>query len=361
MTGRGLLRAAGAALGVAGISLTFLVMSAAPASAHGVGGLQPTDYVTRVDGIRPPTPGITVKAVDLDNSIELTNDTTHEVVVLGYQREPYLRIGPAGTFENTRSPAVFLNRTRIPTRAAPHGQYDARATPRWKKISDAPHAIWHDHRTHWMGTSDPAIVQRDPGRSHVVIPGWTVPLVYQGHRIVVTGDALYVPGPSPWPWVIGAVALATLVVALCRTRRWVGAMQAALAVLIVSETVHIVGAWQASTSSVGSRALSSIYSIGGVVVCVLALLWLRRRDPWAATPAVLVAGLFVFIAGGLADLTSLTRSQIPTSLPDSLGRLTVTIALGLGLGLVIAAGSRLRAPQPARPAGPPAAQPTLVH
>ncbi len=65
-------------------------------------------------------------------------------------------------------------------------------------------------------------------------------------------------------------------------------------------------------------------------------------------PAVLVAGLFVFVAGGLADFTTLTRSQVPTTLPDVIARLTVTIALGLGLGLVIAAGMRLRAPPPPR-------------
>ncbi len=87
--------------------------------------------------------------------------------------------------------------------------------------------------------------------------------------------------------------------------------------LIVSETIHVVGAWQATDARRSAAARSpSIYSIGGIV-CVLALVWLRRRDPWAATPAVLIAGLFVLVAGGLADVTTLTRSQIPTTLPDA--------------------------------------------
>ena len=63
---------------------------------------------------------------------------------------------------------------------------------------------------------------------------------------------------------------------------------------------------------------------------------------------MLIAGLFVLVAGGLADVTTLTRSQLPTSLPDDVARLTVTIALGLGAGLVIAAATRLRTP-PTRP------------
>jgi hypothetical protein len=342
------------------LALGFLVATAAPASAHGVGGLSPTNYVTTVDGIRPPMPGIHVSAVDVGSKIELRNDTDRDVIVIGYQREPYLRIGPRGTWENSRSPAVFLNRTQVPTQEAPSNQYDAKAAPVWRKVSDSPVASWHDHRTHWMGTQDPAVVRRDPGREHVVIADWKIPLRAGAEKLTVTGDARWIPGPSPWLWVLGAVALAIAVVLLCRTRSWSKVMQVSLAVLIVSETVHVIGAWQATTASIGSRTLASIYSIGGVIVCVLALVWLRRKDPWAATPAVLISGLFVLIAGGLADVTTLTRSQLPTSLPYGIARLTVTIALGVGSGLVIAAASRLRAP-PAPTRTPPARPvPTMV-
>ena len=348
MTRRALVRAAAAAAVVLG----FVMVTAAPASAHGVGGLQPTNYVIIVHGIVPALPGLHARAVDLDTSIELRNDSNRDVVVLGYQGEPYLRIGPHGVWRNARSPAVFLNRTAVPSTSAPSRQYDAKAPPHWQKISDAPVTIWHDHRTHWMGAVDPPAVQRDPGARHVVIQDWRVPLRAGGQKLAVTGDAVWIPGPSPWPWVAGAIVLAAAVVLLSRTRRWVAVMQAALAVLLVSETVHVVGAWQATTASIASRTVSSIYSIGGVVVCVLALVWMRRRDPWAATPAVLIAGLFILVAGGLADVTALTRSQIPTTLPDALARLTVTIALGVGSGLVIAAGMRLRAPRAPRRAPP---------
>ena len=354
-SGRTWYRALTRAVAAIGLVVGFVVVTAGPAAAHGVGGLEPTNYVTTVAGITPPAPGLHVRAVDVGTSIELRNDSAHDVIVIGYQREPYLRIGPRGAWQNVRSPAVFLNRTRVPTQEAPPGQYDAKAAPEWRKISTAPVAVWHDHRTHWMGTEDPAIVRRDPGRPHVVIRDWQIPLRMDGRKLTVTGDAGWVPGPSPWPWVLGAVALAVAVVARCRLRAWAVVMQAALAVLIVSETIHVIGAWQATTASVGSRALASIYSIGGVIICALALWWLRRRDPWAATPAVLIAGLFVLVAGGLADVTALTRSQLPTSLPDAVGRLTVMIALGIGSGLVIAAALRLRAPQAPtrdRPTGP---------
>jgi hypothetical protein len=352
-------RALARAVAGAGFTLLFVVVAAGPAAAHGVGGLEPTNYKTTVRGIRPPISGLHVRAVDLGANIELSNDTDHAVLVYGYQGEPYLRIGPRGTWENARSPAVFLNRTRVPTHDAPADRYDAKATPEWHKVSGSPVASWHDHRTHWMGTEDPPEVRRDPGSPHVVIRDWKIPLRFQGRAATVTGDARWIPGQSPWLWLVGAGVLAVAVVALARTRAWVVVMQTALAVLIVSETIHVVGAWQATTASVGSRMLASIYSIGGIIVCALAVWWLRRRDPWAATPVVLIAGLFVFVAGGLADVTTLTRSQVPTTLPDAVARLTVTIALGLGLGVVIAAGSRLRPVPPRRPE-PANPVPTLV-
>jgi len=168
--------------------------------------------------------------------------------------------------------------------------------------------------------------------------------------LAIHGDAVWVPGPSPWPWGIGAVLMAGVVVLLCRTRIWRAAMVGALGVLIASEVVHVVGAWTGSTTPLGSRAFASIYSVGAIAVAVLALVWLLRRDPWAATPVVLIAGLFVLVAGGMADLTTLTRSQLPTGLPGTLARMTVGLALGVGSGLVIAAATRLRAPsiRPAR-------------
>jgi hypothetical protein len=347
---------------LAGLAIVaaLLLLTATPASAHGVGGLQPSNYETTVDGLRPPVPGIHVRAVDFTSKIELRNDTNREVTVVGYQNEPYLRIGPRGVWQNARSPAVFLNRSQTPTRSAPHDQYDPEAKPQWVKVSSAPVRSWHDHRTHLMTTEDPPIVQRDPGSRHVVIANWKIPVRDGGRRYSIVGDASYIPPASPWPWVVGGIVLAGGLVLLCRTKSWSAVMQAALLILIVSETIHVVGAWQASTDSLGSRLLGSIYSIGGIAVCLLALWWLRRRDAWAGAPAVLIAGLFVFVAGGLADFTTLTKSQVPTTLPDGVARLTVTIALGLGLGLVIAAGSRLRAPPPPRRSEPTPPVPTLV-
>jgi hypothetical protein len=133
---------------------------------------------------------------------------------------------------------------------------------------------------------------------------------------------------------------------------WAAVLAVALMLLIAAETVHVVGTWGASTSGIGSRLAESVWSFAGIALGVASLAWIARRGAWSAVPVVLVAGVFLGIAGGLSDITSLTRSQLPTTLSTAVARATVMLALGLGAGIVIGAATHLRlprgAPTPAR-------------
>jgi len=325
-----------------------VVISAAPASAHGLGGLKPTDYQTRLGPIRPSVPGITLVAVDLGTRLELTNTTAHDVIVEGYDGEPYLRVGPRGVFENTRSPATYFNRSVNPSGPAPK-QADAKAPPVWKQTSDGTTARWHDHRAHYMGTVDPPVVQRDRSHPHV-IDTFRIGMHTDGQALSATGHIVWVPPPSPWPWVIAALVIAAIVFALSRTRVYRTVFAVVLVVLTAVELAHVIGLWGASSASGVTKLVQSAYSIGGILLGVLALVWMRRRGTEAAIPLVLVATIFLFVAGGLADLTSLGASQLPTTFPNWLARLLVTTMLGLGAGLAAAAAFRLRPqPPPTRP------------
>jgi hypothetical protein len=256
-------------------------------------------------------------------------------------------------FENTRSPATYLNRSTTITGAPPRSA-DAKATPEWERVSSGTTATWHDHRTHFMGQDDPPTVARDPSARRVV-DNWTVPMRVGDRDVVAKGQIVYVPPPSPRPWVIGAVVLATLVFGLSRTRSWRVVCVIALAALTAVEVVHVLGLWDASTASFGTKLGESAYSLAGILLGLLALGWMWRRGVESAVPLVLVATLFLFVAGGLADVTSLGNSQIPSTLAPGVARLLVALALGLGAGLALAAAFRLRPtgarPAPSRPAG----------
>ena len=151
-----------------------IVIAAPPAYAHGVGGVQPRNYETKLLRVEPRVAGVELAVVDLGDNLQLRNTSRNDVLVLGYDGEPYLRVGPRGVFENMRSPATYLNRSRIPTSKPPKSA-DSSAAPIWHQVSSATTATWHDHRVHFMGSSDPPEVQRDPSVRHV-IERWTVEL-----------------------------------------------------------------------------------------------------------------------------------------------------------------------------------------
>ena len=161
------------------------------------------------------------------------------------------------------------------------------------------------------------------------------------------GDAppLRFDDASMWAWLVAAGLLAAAVVALGRTRAWRSVAPIMLAVLLVTESLHVVGAWMASDESGWSRLGASASSICAIVVAGVALVRPLRTDAWRSAPAVLVAGIFMTIAGGIADLSTLSSSELATTLPTWVAHLTVTAALGLGSGLVIASAQRLATPK----------------
>ena len=321
-----------------------LVALAPPAAAHGIGGTQPTNYETTITRVDPAVRGLHVDAIDLGNRLELRNDTGHDVTVLGYDDEPYLRVGPRGVFENVKSPATYLNRSLTIT-AAPPRSADAKAAPRWRRVSDGQVARWHDHRAHWMGGDAPPEVQRAPDQRHV-IDRWVVPLRAGGRDIAVHGVLAWEPPPSPWPAVVTAVAVAAVVIGLSRTRRWRTVLVVALVALVACATAHTVGLWAASTAGFGTTLTESLYGIAGIALGVVALVWAGRRGVDAAVPLVLVASVFLLVAAGLGDVATIGHSQVPSSLAAPIARFVVTAAIGLGIGLSVASALRLHASSP---------------
>jgi hypothetical protein len=338
------------------MAAALLVAAAGPAEAHTVGGAAASNYQTNLTSVSPEIDGITVTVVERGNRLELRNETDEDVIVLGYQNEPYLRVGPDGVFENLRSPATYLNRDRQATTVAPPDA-DAEAEPDWHQISDGQVARWHDHRIHFMGNQDPVQVREAPGERHVVNPEWIVPLRHGDTEIEVTGNLEWVPGPAPWPWwIVAAAALGITVVLGRQVKRVYPFLAVGLALLVLIDIVHVIGIALATAGDTGSRlgqvvtsGWSSIASwvIGGVGVWLLA----RNRSSglyFAFTAAALIAAI-----GGIGDLAVLSRSQVVFAWTPGLARALVALSLGIGIGLAIVAGvetTRIpRKPAPRRP------------
>ncbi len=73
---------------------------------------KPTNYASRVRSVTPAIPGLTVEVRDLGSRLKSGTRPRTTSSFSGTPGEPYLRVGPAGVYENRRSPAVFLNRTQ---------------------------------------------------------------------------------------------------------------------------------------------------------------------------------------------------------------------------------------------------------
>jgi hypothetical protein len=333
-----------------------VVGTALPASAHTVSGVGATNWVSKVMSVNPAVRGLSVKVVELGNRLELRN-TGSDVTVLGYNGEPYLRVGPLGVYENVNSPSTYLNRTRTGTSAPPPGlPTDPNASPQWQKVSSGQVARWHDHRIHWMGAGPPPDVQRAPNRAHTR-PPWQV-LMRQGtETVVVNGSLTWRPGPSPWPW-LGAAALIAVACALIGwSRHWARSLAVATWLLIALDVTHSIGiaAVAAGTPSyqAGRFLAGSYYSFVGWGLGAVAVVLLIRRNA-DGLYAVIFAGASVFLFSGLLDINTLHQSTAPFAWGPNFDRVTVIAALGGGAGLVVAALKSLRS-LPALPE-PPANQ-----
>ncbi|MEI8337514.1 MAG: hypothetical protein WCG37_11715, partial [Actinomycetes bacterium] len=206
------------------------VLSASPASAHGLGGPQPTNVDVSTSGADPNISGVTIRMVNLGYLIELNNSGPNTVVVIGYDREPYLRISPSGVEVNRRSPATFLNRSATPSGSLPDG-LNARATPLWESISKVPTARWHDHRAHWMGRGAVRNADRESK--------WSIPLIVT-NRVTSSESEASIMGtlnsltpPSALTWGLIAVAIAITLGALGLTRRWAEVLVCGLSVITI--------------------------------------------------------------------------------------------------------------------------------
>lgn len=320
------------------VAVVVVVVFGAPSSAgaHGGQGAErppASNYRTEITSVAPEVDGVSVAVVDAGSRLELRNTSGADVVVLGYDGDPYLRVGPDGVFENAHSSATALNaerfgRTPIPISA------DSDAAPVWRRVSSDDTVRWHDHRAHWMSETPPAPVLADPERRTMPISEWSVPLLVDGADVTVSGTMGWVQPLSPVWWWLAALAIALLVV--LAGRRWRTATPTAgAAVLLVATLINAAGAWAATPGGVVPRleALVLPVLLWSMLCAGMLLLVRRNRVEGQLMIGAASAGLaWVF---GFADLGWLSSAVLPTAVSAPVARTTVAFAVGLGVGLVL--------------------------
>lgn len=172
--------------------LAVCALAAVPAAAAHTGG--PKGFESVVLGLTPATKGISVSMLGGDDQMLLRNESGKELLIKGYENEPYLRFSSDGVYQNDRSPAVYLNADRF-ANAQPPPHASAKAPPQWQKILPGAAFKWHDHRAHWMSPIPPPTVQDAPDRRHHVFD-WKIAAELDGKPLTIRGTLDYVPPPS---------------------------------------------------------------------------------------------------------------------------------------------------------------------
>lgn len=242
-----------AALAAALLTATIAV---APAVAHEGN----PKYRSEVRTVTPAVEGVTVRVLDHDDSLELTNRSGRAVVVYGYEDEPFVRIlGDETVQVNERSATVKANggeedddhaHDEEPAAGAAAGyelvsyEYahageehpadEHRSTSEaredhstdetavhWVTLDKTGRFSWHDDRIKWRKTAVPPQVTDESQETKVL--DWNVPIRVGTQAGAIDGTLFWIgePGASGGFPVAAAVSLAAV------------ALLAALAVLFV--------------------------------------------------------------------------------------------------------------------------------
>jgi hypothetical protein len=186
------------------------LLAAAPAAIAHEGN---PNFLSRVDAITPRSEGLSVEVLNRDDRLLLHNTSGEDVVIEGYDGEPYARVLGDGTVEvNTDSPAYYLNDDRFADVDVPAAA-DGKGAPRWREVSRTGRFEWHDHRAHWMAAGTPPQVRDESIRTKIL--EWDVPLTVGGERGAIAGTLFWTPaatGGAPLGLIFGA---AGVVIAIC--------------------------------------------------------------------------------------------------------------------------------------------------
>jgi hypothetical protein len=290
----------------------------------------PTDYRSTVDAVEPPVEGVRAEVVGGDGFLELRVERGHDVVVTGYQGEPYLRFRPDGTVQrNRRSPATYVNDSRDAVAEVP-GSADPEADPYWDTVANDGAYAWHDHRIHWMGSERPA--GAEPGEWRKT---WAVDIEVDGIPTRIHGTLALVDDVNPLPWVaLGLVVAVAVAIAGRRRPLTVAAVAAAVAAALATG----VGWAQLADAPAGSgvNPLLVAVPVAGLAAAGLGIALRRRLGRRAA--ALTLAAAAAVVGWAVLRLDVLSKPVLPTVLDAWVDRAGTTLALALALasaGLVV--------------------------
>jgi hypothetical protein len=257
----------------------------------------------------------------------------HDVMITGYQNEPYMHIKTTGdVFVNDGSQTTLINSNR-------YGNVDTSnfvesPTPVWRKIGTNGTAMWHDHRVHWMSPKRPA-----PIDTLGTVVEWKVPFSVDGVATTMTGTLFLREKSSVLWWLAGFASLLCAVVLSVRRRR-----EFFVLTFLVSMVGVAIGLMQYLGLPDGARITPMIlmFSTGAAVVAAVSMFMQRRGHASQHIAVSLNAGAgatLVVCAWLCAD--QVRAAYVPGIDQQWIVRMLIPILLGIGFVATIDGVTRI--------------------
>lgn len=316
------------------VALALLAVAPATGQAHGEAG-GATAYRSEVTAAPA---GVAARILGGDDRLELRRDGAREVLVLGYQGEPFLRLDAEGVWRNERSLAARLADERLPAETALDDPVGETPAPEWRRIGSGTTVTYHDHRVHWMASIPPAAVRAAPDERRR-LSDWTIAVVVDGTPGAVAGRLDYVPPPRSAAWWIATAAavLGGAALGLRARRRWTARVAAAVA--FAALLALDVGAAHADGTGVVAPALTVLVpaALAGAIA------WWARRDAVYETTALALAALVVTALPVVGRLgAAFDYGVLASALPEPATRALLLLVLGATATSIAACGAAWR-------------------
>jgi hypothetical protein len=314
--------------------LGFLSVLSFPVQHMGSGdSVQPRDTVSVIESVVPALPsGVVVDIVGSDTFVRVRS-VGHDVMITGYQNEPYMHITTTGdVFVNDGSQTTLINGNR-------YGNVDTSSfvespNPVWRKIATNGTAMWHDHRVHWMSPKQPA-----PIDTKGTVVAWKVPFSVDGVATTMSGTLFLREKASVLWWTIGLIALLCAVALSVRRRK-----EFFILTFLMSMVGVVVGAMQFVGLPDGARItpLILMFSIGAAIVAAMSIFMQRRSKSSQHVAVSLNAGAgatLVVCAWLCAD--QVRAAYVPGIDQEWLVRMLIPALLGIGFVATIDGVTRI--------------------
>jgi hypothetical protein len=288
---------------------------AAGAYAHNGTGGASSDYRIRITGFDGDASGVHLQVIELGKRLQIQRGSAADVMILGYSGEPYLHLDADGVFENTNSPAYYLNLDRFAS-ANPPASASATATPAWTMLSSGTSVKWHDHRAHWMSNTPRADVLADPDVERVIFPAQRIEMIIDGKSVAAVIEVTWLPTPDQYIWLAAAALLGLAVAAVFVLRPG------------TAKLLPFV-AFAGAVASLLGQGTSPFRHVVGAAAIVLAVVAVRAARWQIGAASAAVAGVLA------TTRLEVYQHELLAGEPGGVGqRIAILVALGACLGVV---------------------------